>query len=111
MFGLGVLRHRNFELGGWAMTQPAHKPHRGRVRGMRHGTWHDGPYVAAYGNGGGKATIAEMQAAMRIDWTSHRDELTEAIPPAYTEAIGDAFLRRTAKSPAPLRVPGQLALF
>lgn len=88
MFGLGVLRHRNFELGGWSMSRPVHVKHRGRVRGWRHGAYFDGPYVAAYGSGGGKASIAEMQAAMDITWTDVREELTEAIPPAYTELIG-----------------------
>jgi hypothetical protein len=61
---------------------------------MRHGVWYDGPYVAAYGNGGGKASVAEMQQAMGIDWTDVREELTEAIPPAYTEYIGRAFLAK-----------------
>ncbi|MFE7435984.1 DNA methylase [Streptomyces tendae] len=91
MFGLGVIRHRNFELGGWTVPQPAHVPHRGRVRGYRHGQYYDGPYVAAYGNGGGKPTVAELQAAMGIAWTDVREELTEAIPPAYSEYIGRAF--------------------
>ncbi|MGW2654988.1 DNA methylase [Streptomyces sp. NPDC001478] len=91
MFGLGVLRHRVFELGGgWTVPQPAHPRHRGYVRGYRHGVYRDGPYVAAYGNGGGKATIPEMQAAMGITWTDVREELTEAIPPAFTELIGRA---------------------
>ncbi|MFD9617864.1 DNA methylase [Streptomyces virginiae] len=95
MFGLGVLRHRNFELGGWNTPQPVHKPHRGRVRGWRHGRYFDGPYVAAYGKGGGKATVSEMQEAMGIDWTDVHEELTEAIPPAYSEWLGRAFLART----------------
>ncbi|MGW4933501.1 DNA methylase [Streptomyces sp. NPDC004166] len=97
MFGLGVIRHRNFEVGGWTIMQPAHVPHRGRVRGWRHGQFYDGPYVAAYGSGGGKPSIPELQAAMGITWTDVRDELTEAIPPAYTEWIGRAYLaaRRT----------------
>ncbi|MGQ5591948.1 DNA methylase [Streptomyces sp. ESR1.13] len=92
MFGLGVLRHRNFELGRWATMQPAHPRHRGYVRGHRHGVHRNGPYVAAYGNGGGKATVPEMQTAMGITWTDVREELTEAIPPAYTQWIGHAFL-------------------
>ncbi|MGW0107474.1 DNA methylase [Streptomyces cellulosae] len=96
MFGLGVIRHRNFELGGWSIEQPAHRPHRGRVRGWRHGRFYDGPYVAAYGNGGGKPTIAELQAALGIDWTDVREELTEAIPPAYAEHIGRAALAHLA---------------
>jgi hypothetical protein len=92
MFGLGVLRHRNFELGGWAVQQPDHIAHRGFVRGMRHGVWREGPYVAAYGDGGGKASVTEMQQAMGIDWTDARPELTEAIPPAYTHWLGTAHL-------------------
>ncbi|MEU7430410.1 DNA methylase [Streptomyces sioyaensis] len=91
-FGLGVLRHRNFELGRWSTPQPPHPVHRGYVRGVRHGVHRDGPYVAAYGAGGGKATVPEMQAAMGIDWTDTREELTEAIPPAFTYWIGTAFL-------------------
>ncbi|MFF7305558.1 DNA methylase [Streptomyces albidoflavus] len=92
MFDLGVIRHRNFELGGWTAPQPAHRPHRGPVRGWRHGVYRDGPYVAAYGAGGGKATVPEMQQAMGITWTDVREELTEAIPPAYTHWIGTALL-------------------
>lgn len=92
MFGLGVTRHRRFELGNWSTDRPAHVKHRGYVRGWRHGVYRDGPYVAAYGNGGGKATVAEMQEAMGVDWTDDRKELTEAIPPAYTEWVGRRFL-------------------
>src|SRR5690606_37335467 len=68
MFGLGVIRHRYFELDRWEAVQPAHKPHRGRTRGWRHGVYHDGPYLAVYGNGGGKGSVAEWQVAMGIDW-------------------------------------------
>ncbi|OSC69653.1 DNA methylase [Streptomyces sp. BF-3] len=92
MFGLGVLRHRNFELGGWTIEQPAHLKHRGYVRGYRHGVYRDGPYVAAYGSGGGKATVPEMQEAMGITWTDVREELTEAIPAAFSEHIDRALL-------------------
>ncbi|WP_334665924.1 DNA methylase [Streptomyces cyaneofuscatus] len=92
MFGLGVLRHRNFELGAWTIDRPAHPKHRGYVRGYRHGVYRDGPYVAAYGSGGGKATVPEMQEAMGITWTDVREELTEAIPPAFSEHIGSALL-------------------
>ncbi|MFF6990488.1 DNA methylase [Streptomyces sp. NPDC010273] len=88
MFGLGVIRHRNFELGRWTIERPAHVQHRGRVRGYRHGQF----YVAAYGSGGGKPSVPELQEAMGITWTDVREELTEAIPPAYGEWIGRAFL-------------------
>jgi len=87
-FGLAVIRHRYFEVEGLAVEQPAHKPHRGRVAGMRHGEWFDGPYFAVYGEGGGKGTVAQWREAMGIDWTWQRKEIAEAIPPAYTEHIG-----------------------
>jgi DNA (cytosine-5)-methyltransferase 1 len=87
-FGLGVIRHRRFELGRLTIPQPDHRPHRGRVRGWRHGQYFDGPYVAVYGNGGGKATVPEIQNAMGIDWSTNRAQLIEAIPPAYTHYIG-----------------------
>jgi DNA (cytosine-5)-methyltransferase 1 len=93
MFGLRVIRHRFFELGGWTASRPAHIPHRGRVAGWRHGEFFDGPYFAVYGNGGGKGTVAQWQDALGIDWTSDRRELAEAIPPAYTEHIGRQLIR------------------
>ena len=92
MFGLGVIMHRVFELGRWSTKAPVHQKHRGWVRGWRHGVWRDGPYVAAYGRGGGKATVAEMRLAKGIDWSSDHLGLRDALPPAYTDFIGTAFL-------------------
>lgn len=90
MFGLGVLRHRYFEFGG-GLTAPEveHPRHRGRVAGMRHGEWFEGPYFAVYGEGGGKGTVKQWQEAMGIDWTSVRREIAEALPPVYTRFIGE----------------------
>lgn len=93
MFGLGVIRHRNFELGRWTMPQPRHVKHRGRVRNHRHGKWYDGPYLPVYGDGGAKGTTAEWREAMGICSTWDRKAIAEAIPPAYTELIGAALLR------------------
>lgn len=100
MFGLGVIRHRYFEVSGWTATSPAHKPHRGRVAGYRHGEWFDGPYFAVYGDGGGKGTVAQWQDAMGIDWTSDRKELAEAIPPAYAEYLGRQLITQLRKAAA-----------
>jgi DNA (cytosine-5)-methyltransferase 1 len=91
MFELDVIRHRLFE-SDTLLMQPHHPRHRGRVSGWRHGIRYDGPYVAAYGHGGGKADVDDCRRAMRIDWMTNRQELIEAIPPAYTEYIGTQLL-------------------
>lgn len=93
-FGLGVIRHRAFEVNTptGVLVQPTHQKHRGRVRGWRHGEYFDGPYVAVYGQGGGKATVLEAQVAMGIPWMDKIEDLNEAIPPAYTEWIGARLL-------------------
>ncbi|WP_432492708.1 DNA cytosine methyltransferase [Kineococcus auxinigenes] len=89
MFGLQVIRHRYFELGNWQITEKKqHVKHSGRVAGMRHGKWYDGPYFAVYGDGGGKGSVEQWQEAMEIHWTKDRRELAEAIPPAYTRYLG-----------------------
>lgn len=88
MFGLGVIRHRYFEVNGVSIPQPEHVKHRGRVAGWRHGIFHEGPYFAVYGEGGGKGTVAQWQEAMGMHWTDSRRHLAEAIPPAYTRHIG-----------------------
>jgi DNA (cytosine-5)-methyltransferase 1 len=82
MFGLGVergflRRHRLFET-----TFPVAQP----------SCSHKGMAVGAYGHGGhsGKARMlyrAEAAEAMGIDWMN-RDELSDAIPPAYTQHVG-----------------------
>jgi hypothetical protein len=100
MFDLKVIRHRRFELGGWSAQAPQHRPHRGRVAGMRHGEWFEGPYFAVYGNGGGKGTVAQWQDAMDIHWTGVRKSIAEAIPPAYTEHIGRQFISHLKKEAA-----------
>lgn len=87
-----VFRHRSFELSGWTTEQPAHVKHTGRVRGWRHYRYHQGDYIAAYGKGGGKGEVPEIQHAMGIDWMTERFDLCEAIPPAYTHWIGRQFL-------------------
>lgn len=90
-------KHRSFELSGFSpfVHQPVHPKHTGYVRGYRHGINRTGPtapYVAGYGKGGGKAKVWEMQHALGIDWMTDHFDLREAIPPAYSEFIGRAFL-------------------
>jgi DNA (cytosine-5)-methyltransferase 1 len=66
---------------------------------FRHPCHHIGPAVTVAGHGsqgweyaaGTNATQAQRRAAMGIDWMN-RDELRQAIPPAFTEYIGAELL-------------------
>lgn len=93
-FGLGVAeyqlrRHRWFEIseGIWMMSPPCQ---------------HDGPVIGVYGDHGRDRrrtegfgryfTLDERKEAMGIDWMA-RNELDQAIPPAYTEYIGQHLIQ------------------
>jgi len=99
MFGLGVRRHRRFETSFLLMTPPCnHNGH--EIRGYYGRNY--GPALVsadAIQRKGRKplyrGTIEEGKADMGIDWMGW-DELREAIPPAYTKYIGEAFLAQTA---------------
>lgn len=88
MFGLGVYRPRLFESNA-ALWQPrAKQPH--NPIGV-YGKSPDGRLLFARADGTEQraaASIAEAQAAMGIDWMTDWDDIREAIPPAYTEHIG-----------------------
>jgi DNA (cytosine-5)-methyltransferase 1 len=84
-FGLNVRRHRRFECSFPVMVPPcAHGQHTGRYpaatnrgensrRSVEIGVW--------------RIPLETQRAAMGIDWMT-LEELSEAIPPAYTEHIG-----------------------
>jgi DNA (cytosine-5)-methyltransferase 1 len=93
-FNLRVYRHRLFET-SFFMLMPPHNSHRDSARNK--GISPAG-YVCVTGNGGmgmGKGGWAYAQKAMGIDWMN-RAELSQAIPPAYTEYIGQALLNHMA---------------
>lgn len=90
-FGLGVQRHRLFEsnvpLTG-STCRHAQMPKRYPV--YDHGRHYLSRFVPVYGTGGGKAK-EHWAGAMGIDWMTH-DEMREAVPPAYTQFIGEQLL-------------------
>lgn len=87
MFGLRVYRHRIFE-GDLRLSAPAHPAH--VVRCAKQGrSAKPGQFVTVTGNCSG-ADYA--RAAMGIDWMP-RDDLSQAIPPAYTQFIGEQLIR------------------
>lgn len=92
MFGLGVLRHRYFECHPF-IFEPEHPSHEPPVMvAARDGTDRmvkRSRYCSVAGHGGESRSfaVADWEEAMGIDWMS-RKELTQAIPPAFTEYIG-----------------------
>jgi|LGOV01.1.fsa_nt_gb DNA (cytosine-5)-methyltransferase 1 len=79
MFGLGVIRRRLFETNWW-LPQPMYISRKGTVR--------DRTYCSVAGNGGdGSNRVDDWRKAMGINWMT-RAEIKQAIPPAYTEYIG-----------------------
>lgn len=72
MFGLGMIRHRIFE-SNISMPLLTLTCHHENV----YDPWHYGVNQRV-----------EMSKAMGIDWNMNRQEVREAIPPAYTEWIG-----------------------
>jgi DNA (cytosine-5)-methyltransferase 1 len=101
--GLRVTRHRYFEIDGFDVPVPLHgkhplhytrdkrKPHYGKLD-----EWEAFVMV----NGGGNCSKAAAADAMGIDWPMTKHDLNEAIPPAYTEHIGE-FLMRHLKATDP----------
>lgn len=88
MFGLGVYRPRLFEIHGVSVQPPPKSgspPNPvgvyGKLDGRRIWTRADGSEQRA------AKTLRQARLAMGIDWMAW-DELTQAIPPAYTEHIG-----------------------
>lgn len=60
-----------------------------------YGVTGDGPEVRDYARNGRKArSVAHAREIMGIDWLTTWDDLTDAIPPAYTEYLGGQLLER-----------------
>ncbi len=91
MFGLQIQRHRVFQLEGLPLVLTP--PH-------RHHEWERGRPWTVTGHGGGQPSghslnyrgLAHGNELLRTPWITNRDSVAEAIPPAYTKYIGEAFL-------------------
>lgn len=86
MFGLNTHRPRLFET-NWGYTAPLLRPPPPRQTKMGRKT-KPGEAMQVVGNFNG---MEDAQKAMGIDWMS-RKELAQAIPPAYTQAIGEQLM-------------------
>jgi DNA (cytosine-5)-methyltransferase 1 len=88
-FRLRVIRHRLFE-SNRMLLRPVHETHplvytrdRRKSQYGKLDEWTSPVMV----NGGGNCSVAAARDAMGIDWMT-KNEINEAIPPAYTEWIG-----------------------
>jgi DNA (cytosine-5)-methyltransferase 1 len=90
MFGLGVYRHRRFE-SNVLLLAPWHLRHSKRLSNGRLGRYFRGgePVVTVAGHMFNKAA---GERAMGISWMT-KDELAEAVPPAYGLWIGRQLIR------------------
>jgi len=86
MFGLKVFRHRLFECSPWILA-PGHPKHNGSTGTHRYPYKPINGYIQVTG-AGGNFTLEQGQKAMDIDWMN-KEELAQAIPPAYTKWVGE----------------------
>ena len=101
MFGLNSIdRLRYFELGGWWILQPPEadrRPPPHVVKGV-YGQRPDGRRLGPRKHSlRAVSSIDEAREVMGIDWINEWRGIAEAIPPAYTEYIGAAFLDQLAR--------------
>lgn len=82
MFGLRVRRHRLFESSEFLFGNSCRHDRQRPIA-----VYGDHPQQPGIGTVNRARTLSEGQHAMGIDWMEWR-ELTQAIPPAYTEFIG-----------------------
>ena len=82
MFGLRTYRHRLFET-SFPVTVPEHPQHISPQAKMGRPP-KDGEFIHVVGNFSG---VGYARKAMEIDWMN-RNEMAQAIPPAYTEYLG-----------------------
>ena len=88
MFKLDVRRHRLFESNVMLMSMSClHAAQKPRFRSLDRRQKSMARVVGVHGSTNYKGELELWKRAMAIDWMSRR-ELSQAIPPAYTEFIG-----------------------
>ncbi len=94
MFGLRTYRHRRFET-SWLIMNPGHPEHERRTARSRRPQAFAAGYNISITT---KSAAWAGPACMGIDWMT-ADELGEAIPPAYTEWIGQRLMEVLQSAP------------
>lgn len=87
MFGYELYRHRLFETFGFTLPQPLHPVH--VKSASKAGHWVPGTVMSVSGH---CAPISHAREIMDMNWST-RDELTEAIPPYFSEYVGTQLMK------------------
>lgn len=101
MFGLALRRHRIFESRPpiWFPPGPCQCSHLYTNSARGYSAFKNGATaITVVGN---NYPLVDGLEAMGIDWMTNRDELSEAIPPAYTEFIGRRLLELIERGELP----------
>jgi len=101
-FGLPVRRHRLFESNVWIWgIRCSHKEYPRRYMPA----WNRTNLLRVLSLSGGyqqrQADIGEHRTAMGVDWEMDIKELSQSIPPAYTEYVGQALIQELEKKSSP----------
>ena len=89
MFGCKLIRHRKFE-SNIPLSVDLKCNHEGSVR--------NGDFITMAGHGGdGSGKLKDWQKASGITWMT-KEEMAQAIPPAYTEYIGKQIIKHLCRN-------------
>jgi DNA (cytosine-5)-methyltransferase 1 len=104
MFDLAVERHRLFESSEyfWAPTHDCRRTVEARKQHPYPAHWGKADWRAygVTGHSRGRGTVEFWRELMDMPWAANAHELTEAIPPAYTEWIGNQLIAAIAAKAA-----------
>ncbi|MET9483514.1 SAM-dependent methyltransferase [Streptomyces sp. NPDC006638] len=92
MFGLNLYRHRLFETSGFTPTPPPHTRHQALCSRNGYLPTNDRPFMTITGGRHSRAWQHAAAETMGTPWITTIRGVCEAIPPAYSEWIGHAFL-------------------
>jgi len=105
MFNLKLIRHRIFEITGFAVMQPVHTKHKISVLNRTAVPCYSGGFKPGFWNNKERQkqflimrkkepytyTSQDYQEALGINWVEDKGHLTQMIPPKYSEYIANYF--------------------
>lgn len=91
MFGLPICRHRLFET-SFRVIQPFHPKCRGVAKAHAIAKGWEYRDMSVTGKGRRAGTSARWAQLLGVTWPMSQHQMAEAIPPAYTEYVGNEFL-------------------